>query len=144
MTVSDVMTPHAECIEPGASVRAAAQRMRRLDVGSLPVCENDRLVGIVTDRDIVIRAIADGQDPETVQIRDVMTLGVQYCFEDEELEAAVQMMEEQQIRRLVVLDANKRLAGIVSLGDIAVRGRDDLLSGEALEHISEPAEPVGV
>jgi CBS domain-containing protein len=117
--------------------------MRQLDVGALPVCERDRLVGIVTDRDIVIRGVASGLTPDTSTIREVMTVGVEYCFGDQGLSEAVQLMEEQQIRRLLVLDRNKRLAGIVSLGDIAVRGRDDLLSGEALEQISEPADAIG-
>jgi CBS domain-containing protein len=113
--------------------------MRDLDVGSLPVCgDQDRLVGMITDRDIVIRAVADGSDPNTTLVRDAMSPEIVCCFEDDEVAEAVHRMEERQIRRLPVLNHDKRLVGIVSLGDVAVRCRDDRLSGEALHHVSEP------
>jgi CBS domain-containing protein len=143
MNVSDVMTLHAECVGPTAMLRDAAQQMKRLDVGALPICEHDRLIGMVTDRNMAIRGVAEGLDPKSATCRQVMTVGVEYCFEDQDLAKAVQLMEQRQIRRLIVLDRKKKPAGIVSLGDIAVRGRDDLLSGEALEQISEPAEMIG-
>ena len=139
MRIADVMTRHAECARPSDSLAHAAERMRDMDVGSLPVCENDKLVGIVTDRDITIRGTACSCDPEQTKVNDVMTPGVVTCFSDGEVDEAARLMEEKQVRRLVVLDRNKRMVGILSLGDLAVRNHDDRLSGEALERISEPA-----
>jgi len=143
MFVNDVMTPHAECTRPTATLKEAAEQMKRLDVGALPVCDNDRLIGMVTDRDITLRAVAEGRDPRTTRIDEVMSMGVTYCYEDQSVHEAAEMMEREQIRRLVVLDREKRLAGIISLGDLAVRTRNDELSGEALERISEPAVSIG-
>jgi CBS domain-containing protein len=144
MFVSEIMTPHAECTSPGATLQGAAQRMKMLNVGSLPVCHEDRLIGIITDRDIAIRAVADGMDPATTHVEAVMTRGVTCCFDDQDIREAADMMEEKQIRRLVVLNHDNRLVGIVSLGDLAVRGRDEELSAEALEQISEETAPLGV
>jgi CBS-domain-containing membrane protein len=118
--------------------------MKILNVGSLPVCHEDRLIGIITDRDMAIRAVADGMDPASTQVEAVMTRGVTCCFDDQEISEAADMMEKKQIRRLVVLNHDNRLVGIVSLGDLAVRGRDDELSAEALEQISEETAPLGV
>jgi CBS domain-containing protein len=137
MLVSEIMTPHAECTQPTATIRKAAQRMKRLNVGSLPVCDKDRLVGIITDRDIVLRAIAEGMDPENTRVENAMTLGIEYCFDDQDVSEAAQIMEDRQIRRLVVLNRNKRLVGMLALGDLAVRVHDDALCGAALEQISE-------
>jgi CBS domain-containing protein len=140
MQVKFAMSEGVECAQPGHSITHAAQRMRDLNVGSLPVCgDDDQLVGIITDRDITIRAVADCCDPEGTFVREVMSPGVTYCFEDDDVQQAAHLMEEQQIRRLIVLNDDKRLVGILSLGDLAVRNGDDWLSGEALERISEPA-----
>jgi CBS domain-containing protein len=142
MQVNEVMTQGVECARPTDSIADAAKKMRDLDVGSLPVCgENDRLVGMITDRDITVRATAAECDPCGTRVQDVMTPEVIYCFEDQEVGEAVQLIEENQIRRLVVLNDDKRLVGIVSLGDLAVKGGNDELSGEALEQVSEPAMP---
>ena len=142
MKVSEVMTRGAECTRPDASLREAAGRMKALDVGSLPVCgDSDRLVGMLTDRDITVRAVADGQDPKTARVQDVMTPDIIYCFEDQDVREAARLMEQQQVRRLAVLNRDKRLVGIVSLGDLAVKAGDEQLSGEALEQVSEPAQP---
>jgi CBS domain-containing protein len=121
----------------------AARKMKKLDVGPLPVCgENDRLVGMVTDRDIVIRAVAEGRDLTETQVQDVMTPGIEYCLEDQSVEEAARHMREKQIRRLVVLSDNHRLVGIVSLGDLAVEMlSEEELVGSALEGISQPAAP---
>jgi CBS domain-containing protein len=134
------MTGDVTCVGPETTLRQAAQKMRDLDVGSLPVCDNDRLVGMVTDRDIAIRAVADGRDPNEVRAADVMSEGVEYCYQDDDLGHAAQIMREKQIRRLVVLNHDKRLIGILSLGDIAVTGDEEEV-GETLEEISEPAHP---
>jgi CBS domain-containing protein len=138
MKVSEILTPDPQCVSPDTTLTTAAQKMKSLDVGLLPICQEDRLVGTVTDRDIVVRAIATGVNPNTTTIRDVMSPEVVYCFEDEEVEEAAQLMEQRQIRRLPVLNGEKRLVGILSLGDIAVRNQQDKLAGEVLERISEP------
>jgi CBS domain-containing protein len=141
MQLKDVMTRDVEVVHPNATLEEAAAKMDSLDIGPLPVCDGNRLVGMVTDRDITVRATAAGKDPRTTQVREVMTDDVVYCFDDDDTNEAARLMEEQQIRRLVVLDRDKRLVGIVSLGDLAVATQDDQLSGEVLERISEPAEP---
>lgn len=141
MKLKDVMTCDIQDIEPDASLKRAAETMRSLDVGALPVCESNRLTGMITDRDIAIRAVADGRDPNQTKVRDAMSGPLYYCFEDEDVEKAVKLMEEKQIRRLPVLDRNHNLCGIVSLGDLATRMHDDRLSGEVLERVSEPNIP---
>src|SRR5688500_12159648 len=134
MQVSEVMTRSAECIRPDATLSEAAKLMRDLDVGPLPVCgDNERLVGMITDRDIVIRAMAEGHDPNQTRVESTMTPGVIYCFDDQDVSEAAELMMDRQIRRLVVLNRDKRLVGIVSLGDLAVETGDDLLVGNALE-----------
>jgi len=143
MQVKDVMTKGVQCVRPDDSIAVAAEQMKKLDVGALPVCgDNDRLAGMVTDRDITVRATAGCCDPGATWVRDVMTPHVSYVFEDQDVSEAVTMMKQKQIRRLVVLDGARRLAGIVSLGDLAVRTGDEELSGEALEEVSEPALPL--
>jgi CBS domain-containing protein len=141
MLVKDVMTRGAECVSPTTTLADAATRMKELDVGPLPVCENDRLVGIITDRDITVRATAEAFPPRLGQVRDVMTPDVVYCFEDQDVQEAAGLMQQHQIRRLVVLNRDKRLVGIVSLGDLAVETGDDQLAGRTLEQVSEPAMP---
>ena len=142
MKVSEIMTRGAETVAPDASLRDAAQTMKRLDIGAIPVCDGDRLVGIVTDRDIVVRAVADGADTASTTVREAMTEGIVYCQEDTDVQTVADTMKQRQIRRLVVLDADKRLVGIVSLGDLAIQGGDDARSGKVLESISEaPPSP---
>jgi len=138
MQVKDVMTISVQTIRPDSSLQEAAERMKTLDVGTLPVCENDRLVGMITDRDITVRAVAQGIGGTVGQVRDVMTPDVVYCFEDHEVEEAARLMKEHQIRRLVVLNRDKRLVGIVSLGDLAVETGDEKLAGGTLEEVSLP------
>src|SRR5262245_28049990 len=141
MRVKDVMTAGVECVHPGDTLHQAASRMRELNIGALPVCGNqDRLVGMITDRDIAVRAVADGCGPDETKVSDCMTPEIVYCFEDQDVSEAANLMEERQIRRVAVLNQNKRLVGIVSLGDLAVKG-DGHLSCEALERVSEPAAP---
>jgi CBS domain-containing protein len=141
MLVSEAMTRDAECTRPDATLQEAADRMNSLDVGSLPVCDNDRLVGMITDRDITIRAVAGGDDPGAKRVRDAMTPGVFWCYEDQNVTEAARLMREKQVRRLPVLNRDKRLVGIVSLGDLAVDTGDEQLAGETLEAVSEPASP---
>jgi CBS domain-containing protein len=138
MQVKEIMTENVAVIGPDASIREAAVKMKRMDIGSLPVCDGDRLRGMITDRDMTLRATAEGSDPNITRFDQAMSPGICYCFEDQEVSEAARLMEEKQIRRLAVLNRKKRLVGIVSLGDIAVRGGDEHLSYEALELISEP------
>jgi CBS domain-containing protein len=141
MQLKDIMTADPVSIRPEATLQEAARRMRDLDVGPLPVIGDDqRLVGIITDRDITVRAIADGKDPMTT-VREAMTGEVIYGFEDQDVHEAARTMQERQIRRLLVLNRDKRLVGIVSLGDLAVKTGDRQKAGELLQNIAEPAIP---
>lgn len=141
MNLKDIMSRNVQVIAPDANLVEAAQCMKDLDVGGLPVCSDDRIQGFVTDRDIVVRAIADGKNPSECKVSDVMSTDVFWCYEDDSVEDAGRKMEENQIRRLLVLDSNKKLCGIVSLGDIARAQHGGAFTGEVLERVSEPAEP---
>ena len=141
MLIKDVMTRGVEVVRPDETLQQAARKMKSIDVGPLPVCDGERLVGMITDRDIIVRATAEGRDPKTTPVKEAMTPGVVYVFEDQDIEEAALLMRQRQIRRLVVLDKNKRLVGILSLGDLAEDSGDDQLSGDVLEGVSEPSEP---
>jgi CBS domain-containing protein len=141
MDLREIMTRNVEVVNTGASLLDAARKMKDLDVGLIPVCDGDRLKGVLTDRDITIRATAHGRDPAKTKVSEVMTTDLAYGLEDQEVEEAVSVMEARQIRRLPVVNLDKRLVGIVSLADIAVHVGDRDLSGETLEEISAPAEP---
>ena len=134
--ISEVMSKNVVCLNPGASLQEVAAKMKGLDCGVIPVCDGDRLTGMVTDRDIVVKAVAEGKDIRTATAAEVMSAGVVWCYESQDIEEAARLMEVKQIRRLVVLDENKRLVGILSLGDISTRGSEHL-SGEILEKVSE-------
>lgn len=137
MQLKEIMSRDVHCVSPETTIRNAATTMKELDVGSLPVCTGDRLAGIVTDRDIVVRGLANGQGASAT-VMDVMTPDVAWCYDDVSTADAARLMQERQIRRLPVLNHDKRLVGIVSLGDLAVRTNDDRLSGQTLEQVSEP------
>ncbi|HEY8280299.1 MAG TPA: CBS domain-containing protein [Bdellovibrionota bacterium] len=138
----DVMTQNAQCLDPESSLRAVAAKMKEIDCGAVPICHNDRLVGMVTDRDMVTKALAEGRDPNSTRARDVMTSPIVYCFEDQDIGEAARVMEVRQIRRLVVLNKDKRLVGIVSLGDLSLRGGSEELPSEVLEKVSEPRHQI--
>ena len=138
MQLSEIITRDVETIGPETSVKEAAQRMRSLDVGSLPVCDGRRLLGMVTDRDITIRITSEGRDVNTTPVSEAMTPELAFVFEDDDVRQAAKVMKERQIRRLPVLDRGKNLVGIVSLGDLSGTG-EDKLSGDTLEQVSEPA-----
>jgi CBS domain-containing protein len=137
MNIGDVMTRDVRLASPQQSIHEAARMMAESDMGVLPVGENDRLVGMITDRDIAIRAVAAGKGPDTV-VRDVMTEDMKYCFEDDEIGDVAANMAALQVRRLPVLSRQKRLVGIVSLGDIAIATGPEP-AGAAVEAISQPA-----
>jgi len=130
------MTSAVKCLSPDSTLDAVAKTMKELDVGSVPICENDRLVGMVTDRDIILKAVASGSDPRSIQAKSVMTSPIVYCFDDQDAGEAARIMEVKKIRRLVVLNRDKRLVGIVSLGDVALKG-SEALAGEVMESLRE-------
>lgn len=136
MKVSEAMTRNVRIINPEQPILDAAVIMSEIDAGVVPVGEDDRLVGMITDRDIAVRAIAQGRGPDA-KVRDVMTRDVKYCFDDEETEHVAGNMGDQQIRRIPVVDREKKLVGILSLGDLA-RQEETARAGEALEGIARP------
>lgn len=136
MNVSDVMTRGAHIARPQQTLQEVARLMAEQDIGFLPVGDDDRLVGAITDRDIVIRAIARGRDSDTL-VRDVMTTDVKYCFEDEEMDHVVQNMGNVQLRRLPVVNRDKRLVGVVSLADGALKDDPEAV-GVALTGVVMP------
>ena len=140
MKVNELMSLRVELATPNDSIQEAAKVMHRIDAGVLPVGENDRLVGMITDRDITVRAVAEGKDPKTTLVRDVMSPEVRYCYEDDEVESVAENMAELQVRRLPVLNREKRLCGLISLADIA-RERRPREAAEALEGISRQGGP---
>jgi CBS domain-containing protein len=141
MKVSELMTSDVEIVAPDDTLHTAARMMADLDTGALPVGENDRLVGMITDRDITVRAVAAGRDPDKTKVRDAMSEHIRFCFEDEDTRKVGRKMSEWAVRRLPVLNRDKRLVGIVSLGDLAVRTGDRAQVGEVLQDVSEPAGP---
>jgi CBS domain-containing protein len=138
MLVKDVMSPEVQTTQPHSTLREAAELMKRLDVGALPVSEGKQLLGIVTDRDIAVRAVAEGEDCWEGRVRDVMTMDLAYCYYDDDVAIAARLMKENQVRRLLVLDRDKRLVGIVSLGDLAVQSGENPLPVETLQAVSQP------
>jgi CBS domain-containing protein len=136
MLVCDAMTRDVEIVNPRQSIREAAHLMAQLDIGALPVADGDRLVGMITDRDIAVRAVGEGRSADT-EVRDIMSKEVLYCFEDEEIDQVTHNMSDIKLRRLPVLDRSKRLVGIVSLGDIALIDGPGHV-GAALCGISQP------
>ena len=136
MKISDYMSKDVQIAEPDQTMMQVAQTMASLDAGVLPVREDDRLVGMITDRDIAVRGVAMGKGPDT-EIREVMSSDVKYCYDDEDVEEVLRNMGDLQLRRLPVLDRSKRLVGIISLGDLATTG-EMVETGEALSGISKP------
>jgi CBS domain-containing protein len=136
MRVSEAMTREVRVANPTQTIRDVAKIMAEIDAGAVPVGENDRLVGMITDRDIAIRAVAEGKGPDT-PVRDIMSKDIKYCYDDEDLEHVAENMGELQVRRLPVVDRDKRLVGIVALGDVA-RHEDHHTTGETTAEVSKP------
>lgn len=134
MQVKECMTQGAQCVAPDTTLREAAQRMRDGDIGFLPVCEKDRVTGTVTDRDITIRAVAEGRPGDETRVREVMTKDVVYCFDDEDPAQVAKKMEDRQIRRILVMNRQKRLVGVCSIGDLATE-KTRPLAEEVLEKV---------
>lgn len=138
MKLSEIMTRDVVVIQPDDSLQSAAKKMRDRNIGFLPVCDGEDLLGVISDRDITIRALADGMDVSIMLGRDLMTAPAIYCYDDQEVSEAAKVMEENQIRRLVVVSReDKKLVGVVSLGDLA-RNEPVDRSGQVLQKVSEP------
>ena len=138
--VADVMTRDVRVVSPKDSIQRAAQCMDELNVGVVPVCDGSKLLGMVTDRDITVRGVAAGKMADT-PVTEVMSEHVRWCYEDQDIDEVMDEMRDAQIRRLPVINHEKQLVGIVSLGDLADRGSDDKRVGETLKDISTPSEP---
>lgn len=138
-TLKEIMTSNVEVISRNASAEDAAMKMKNLNVGAIPVCDEEKLCGMVTDRDLVLRVMAEGLDPKRVRVNDATSSDVLFCYEDDDIEKASHVMSQRQIRRLPILSRAKKLVGIVSLGDLAVRGKDAQTSGDVLEQVSRPS-----
>jgi CBS domain-containing protein len=135
--VSQAMTRGVRTLAPDDTLTKAAQLMEEIDTGVVPVCDGQQLVGLVTDRDIVVRAIAHGRSADDTTLREVMSTDLSWCYEDQAVEEVLDQMRDAQIRRMPVLDRNKQLVGILSLGDVAAKAHDIVATGAALEEISE-------
>ena len=137
MKVREIMTSNVECVGPDTLVHELADKMKTLDVGFVPICDNDRIVGTVTDRDIVIRGIAGGKDLASTKAREIMSNEVFWCFEDQDVRSVARLMSEKEVRRMLILNKNKRLVGVVSIGDISKVEHTE--TGKALRDIAEAA-----
>ena len=140
MKIKDIMTEDVAYVNPDTSVVEVAQLMQKHDVGSIPVCTDEGVIGIVTDRDIVVRNIAHGKDPHATPVKDIMTSKVEMVSPDTNIDDAVEIMSSRQIRRLPVVE-NKKLVGMVSIGDLALGGIGDMEIGQTLADISFPSRP---
>jgi CBS domain-containing protein len=137
MQAKKIMTGDVECISPDVPIQDVARKMKSLDVGFLPVCENDRLLGTITDRDIVLRVIAEGRDLGECTARDVMSNQVFWCYEDQTTDEIGEYMAEKEIRRVLILNQDKRLAGVISIGDLAQARGAQKKAGETMKEISQ-------
>ena len=136
MQVKEAMHAGVEWVEPDTPVSTVAQKMRDVDIGAIPVCEKDHLVGMITDRDITCRAVADGADLSKLTASDVMTKGVVYCRDTEDLDDAIRIMEDKRIRRMPAIDEKKRVVGMLSLGDVS-HAASQQITGEVVKAVSD-------
>jgi CBS domain-containing protein len=137
MKIREIMTTNVECVSPDTGLTDLANKMKTLDVGFIPVCENDRLVGTVTDRDIVVRGCAGGKDIASCKASDIMTKNVFWCFEDQDVKDVAKQMRDNEVRRMLILNQGKRLVGVVSIGDISKVEEKE--TGKTLKDITEAA-----
>jgi len=137
MKIKDILTPEPQCIGPDDSLAEAVAKMKKLDVGFLPVCKNQRVIGVLTDRDIVIRAVAENLDPKTTRTSEVMSGDIFYGFDDQTIEEAAEIMAAGRVRRLPVLNRDKHLVGVISLGDLAVRYAGSEIAARVLMRVSK-------
>ena len=139
--VKDIMTKDVDVLPQSASLKEVADFMKKRDVGSIPIVEASRVVGLVTDRDIVLRSTAMGHDPNEVTAGDIMSRELAFVFLDQDVKEAAKVMQDKQIRRLPVLDRQMQMVGIISIGDLAVDTDQDKLTGDTLEAVSKPSRP---
>lgn len=137
MTIRDIMTTEVKLVHPDTNIAEAASVMKDFDVGALPVVDGGEPMGMLTDRDIAIRIVAEGKDPKQVAVRDALSDGLTYAYDDQSLEEAAKLMEDHQLRRLAILDRDKNLVGMVSMGDVATRA-DTQKAGEVTQEVSKP------
>ncbi len=138
MKIKEIMTTEVECVSPDTTLKELADKMKNMDVGFFPICENDRLIGAATDRDIVIRGVAEGLDNES-SVREVMSTEIYYAYEDENVEEVARKMQDRDVRRLLILNRDKRLAGVVSIGDLSQAKGKEKLVGETTRDITRAA-----
>ena len=136
MQVRDIMTRDVQVVSPETPLMDAARKMRSFDIGCLPVCKGQHCVGVFTDRDIVIRAVAEGRNLQNTTAGDIMTTNVVYCSEDDDISTVIKLMEDKQLRRILVLDENKYPIGICSVGDVALDSGDLQLAGEIMHEVA--------
>src|SRR5262245_21721717 len=139
MKVKQIMSRNVVCVTPSTPIARTAEKMRELDIGFLPICDHDRIEGTLTDRDITIRSVAQGRDTRLEPVSEIMTPNVFYCYEDAEIEEVGRQMQEKEVRRILILDREEKLVGVVSLGDIAKTSGESELAGETLGEIAEAA-----
>ena len=139
MKIREIMNGKVECANPTLPIAKAAEKMRDLDIGFLPICENDKLIGTVTDRDITTKSVAQGRDPRLAPVSEIMRPEVFYCYDDQDIEEVARYMQEKEVRRMVILNRDMRLTGVVSLGDIAKLLMEREVAGETLGKIAEAA-----
>src|SRR5262249_32962208 len=137
--ISEIMSPNVQLVSPDDTIQTAAQKMHDADVGFLPIGEKDKLIGMITDRDITIRAVAEGKDPSNTKVRDVMTDRVLYCTSGESIDAVAENMAEMRVRRFPVVNEDKKLVGVISLGDIAFHHKPST-AGAVLASVCHPEE----
>ena len=139
MKIREIMNQKVECADPTLPISQAAEEMRDLDIGFLPICENDKLIGTVTDRDITTKSVAQGGDRRLAPVSEIMRPEVFYCYEDQDVEEVARYMQEKEVRRMVILSRDKKLIGVVSLGDIAKLSVEREVAGETLGKIADAA-----
>ena len=141
MQLSEIMTAEVQVVDQGTSIRDAARKMKQTDVGAMPVVEDGTVVGMLSDRDLAVRAVADGMEPDETTVGELMTPVVIHLYEDQTVQEAAEAMKERRVRRLIVFNRDDEPTGMLSIGDLAVRGLDKPAAGELLEAVSEPAHP---
>lgn len=137
MLVKDIMTKNPETLEPNSPIQQAAEKMKQLDCGFMPIAKNEKIVGIVTDRDITIRAVSSGKNMEELTVEEIMTPRSYHVYENDDIKTAAEKMRHHQVRRLVVLNKDKNISGIISLGDIATKCKNWKLDSGIIEDVSE-------
>jgi CBS domain-containing protein len=139
MLIRDIMTTEVKLVHPDTRIAEAASVMKDFDIGALPVVDDGEPVGMVTDRDIAVRVVADGRDPKRTTVREALSQGIVHAYDDQSLEEAANLMQEHQVRRLPVLNRDKKLVGMVSMGDMALRGGQET-AARVIEEVSKPSE----